>query len=312
MSESDPGDAWLFPGQGAQQVGMGHDLYQTFPTARALFDRADAALGRSLSTLIFDGPEEDLRQTVNTQPAIFVTSLACLAAAREVNPLAQAPPAFMAGHSLGEYSALVATNALAFDDGIRLVQERGRLMQEAGQTNPGTLAAILGLAEPDVAAICRDSGAELCNLNAEEQIVIGGPRAAVERASQLATARGARRAVPLNVSAAFHSSLMRPAADALVPHLARATFRAPEVPVVANVTALPLATGETVRAELAAQICSPVRWRQTVEFLLDQGVRRFIEIGPGAVLSGLVKTIARPTRPALINFHDVESIRDAR
>ena len=327
--------AWLFPGQGAQHVGMGRDLYDAFPEARAVYERADAALDRPLSSIIFDGPEEDLLQTVNAQPAILITSLACLAAAQAAGivgrPSAVAgvasnrAPAYVAGHSLGEYTALVASGALDADAGVRLVQKRGRLMQQAGEANPGTLAAILGLPEQDVAAVCREAGTEICNVNAATQIVVGGTRAAVARAMDLATARGARKAIPLRVSGAFHSSLMLPAAERMLAEVDRVSFRMPAMPIVANVTGkviectLPGAAAEAagainaaLRTELAQQLRSTVRWEQSVLFMVEAGVRTFVEIGPGRVLTGLVKTIARQQRPTLLTLNGADAIQKLR
>ena len=327
--------AWLFPGQGAQHVGMGRDLYDAFPEARSVYERADAALDRPLSSIIFDGPEEELLQTVNAQPAILITSLACLAAAQAAGilpprtpaagPATLDAPAYVAGHSLGEYTALIASGALDADAGVRLVQKRGRLMQQAGEANPGTLAAILGLPEEDAAAVCREAGAEICNVNAATQIVVGGTRAAVARAMDLAAARGARRAIPLKVSGAFHSSLMQPAADRMLAEVNRVSFQQPATPIVANVTgrviecSLPGAATATtaainaaLRTELAQQLQSTVRWEQSVLFMLEAGVRTFVEIGPGRVLTGLVKTIARRQRPTLLTLNGADAIQALR
>lgn len=304
--------AWLFPGQGAQQVGMGRDLWEAYPEARSIFERADKALDRPLSQIIFEGPEDSLRQTVNAQPAILVTSIVCLAIARQVNPHLHQEPAFVAGHSLGEYTALIAAGSLDLEDGIRLVQERGRLMQEAGRANPGSMAAIMGLHEEEVEAVCRETGAEICNINAATQIVIGGSRSAVVRAIDLAKARGARRALPLRVSAAFHSSLMRPVATAMIPDLDRLDLREPDVPLVANVTAEALRSVEAVRDELKRQVAQAVRWQHSVEFMVEHGVRRFLEFGPGMVLTGLVKRIAPQVQPILVNLSDARSIGSDR
>ena len=310
---SAPPTAWLFPGQGAQAVGMGRDLYEAYPEAREIFDEADEALGRPLSTLIFDGPEAALRETVNTQPAILVTSLAAWRAATAAgHPALSAPPVCAAGHSMGEYSALVAAGSLTVSEAVRLVAQRGALMQEAGERHPGTLAAVLGMDEAEVEAVCAETGAEVCNLNATGQIVVGGTVPAVERAASLAEARGARRVVMLNVGGAFHSSLMAPAAEAMAPLLAEAEVSAPLTPVIGNVEAEPLTTSEAVRADLTAQIRRPVRWRDTVLRMQELGVGRYAEMGPGAVLTGLVRATLRPLKlpamPELINISDRESL----
>lgn len=303
--------AWLFPGQGAQQVGMGRDLYDAFPEARAIFEEADDALGRSLSQIIFDGPDETLRETVNTQPAILVASLAAWRAATVAgHPAVADQPLCTAGHSMGEYSALVAAGSLTVSEAVRLVAKRGELMQDAGEQNPGTLAAVLGMDEADVAAVCAETGAEVCNLNATGQIVIGGTVPAVERAAALAEERGARRVVMLNVGGAFHSSLMTPAAEAMAPILAEAEIADPVIPVIGNVEAAPLQTAADVRADLTAQIRRPVRWRDTVLQMHELGVERFVEMGPGKVLTGLVRTTLRPLKLGheLVNISDRDSL----
>ena len=302
------GPAWIFPGQGAQAVGMGRDLYDNIPAARDIFDRADAALSRPLTQLIFEGPEEALTQTVNTQPAILTTSLACLVAARELHPALAAPPSFVAGHSLGEYTALVAAEALGLEDGIRLVRKRGELMQAAGDANPGTLAAILGLDEEEVEAVCRETGAEICNINSATQIVIGGSHPAVAQAMDLAKARGARRTVALKVSAAFHSSLMRSAATGMETELSQIEFQWPRTPIVANISGVAIRTPEALRDELSRQVRQAVRWQHSVEYMVAEGVRTFVEIGPGTVLTGLVKSIAQDYEPTLVNLNTLDSI----
>lgn len=285
--------AWLFPGQGAQDVGMGRDLYDNVPAARALFDEADQALGYSISRLCFEGPAGQLQETRHAQPAIFVTSLACLEAARGLGSLPTREPAFVAGHSLGECTALVAAGALDFADGLRLVQERGRLMQEAAEQRSGAMAAILGLDEAAVTAVCAQAGAEVCNLNAPGQTVIGGPTEAVERALTLALERGAQRGVMLRVGGAFHTSLMAPAAAGMARAVEQAPLRDARVPVIANTDARPLVSAAGLRDELRRQITSPVRWQQSMQYLRTQGVVELVEFGPGRVLTGLARRIDR-------------------
>jgi [acyl-carrier-protein] S-malonyltransferase len=300
-------EAWVFPGQGSQHVGMGRDVYEAFPIARALLDDADVILGYPLTHLCFEGPEEDLQQTVHAQPAIMVVSLACLAAARMEGPLA-GKPAFLAGHSLGEYTALVAAGVLPFADGLRLVRERGRLMHEAGERVPGAMAAVMGLPEEKVAALCQESGAELCNLNSPRQAVIGGPLDAVERAIQLARARGARHLARLNVSGAFHTSLMGPAADGMAQAIAGMPFAEARVPIVANSSAQPMVDVAAVRGELLRQLCRPVLWQRSIEHMIAEGVNSFVEIGPGRVLTSLIRRI--DNNVTVRNIADVPSIRE--
>ena len=283
--------AWLFPGQGSQQVGMGRALCEKSATARELFEKADEILRRPISTICFEGPEELLRQTVNTQPAIFVVSLACLAAFRAREESANLP-AFVAGHSLGEYTAAVAAGALSFEDGLSLVQERGRLMQAAGEENPGTMIAVLGLDEAVAREICSASGAQVCNVNAPGQVVIGGGPDAVARATEVAKSYGARRIMPLSVGGAFHTSLMQPAAEGMAAALAKTGFSAPRVPIIANGTGMPVSDVEGLQKELSYQLTHPVLWQQSVEYMVAEGVNVFVEFGPGQVLSGLVKRMA--------------------
>jgi len=301
--------AWIFAGQGSQKVGSGRDLYEASPSARRIFQRTDAALGFPVSELCFHGPEDILRQTINAQPAIMAVSLACLEAAHEAGLLTD-EPAFVAGHSLGEYTALVAAGALDIEDGLRLVRERGRLMQVAGEERPGTMAAILGLDEETAAALCRETGAQVCNLNAPGQIVIGGTLAAVEAALPLARQRGARRAILLNVSGAFHTDLMTPAAKGMARALEGVTLREPRVSVLANGSARPLTSARQVRDELLYQLDHPVQWQRSVEYMANAGVDTFIELGPGQVLTGLVSRIVPGAR--LFNIDGAAAIQAAR
>jgi [acyl-carrier-protein] S-malonyltransferase len=286
---------------------MGKDLYDEFPSARELYDRADEILGFRLSKLCFDGPEEELQQTRNAQPAIAVTSLALLKVATELTPQLLKKPAYVAGHSLGEYPALVAAGALQFDEAVRLLRTRGELMQAAGDKNPGTMAAVLGLDIPDCEEVCREAGAEICTVNAPGQIVIGGRREAVVRALDYAKARGAARVIPMSVSGAFHSSLMRPAADGMVQPVATAAISDPIVPVIANCTATPVTQEVQIRHELVDQVCRPVQWSRTVDFLGEHGVETFIEFGPGRVLTSIIKRMLRKSN--CINVNDATSVR---
>lgn len=280
--------AWLFPGQGAQAVGMGRDLYEQVPAARAVFDAADEALGFPLSRLCFEGPEEELTRTINTQPALVTHGIAALVAAIEAGTVRE-QAAYVAGHSLGEYAALIAAGAISFADGIRLVRERGRLMQEACDAHPGTMAVVLGLQREQVAALCAEHGASLCNENAPGNISIGGTAEAVQATGEAATAAGAVRVLPLNVAGAFHTPLMQTAAEGMRAVLAAAPFTAPRMPVVSNVTAQAMTSAGEFAGELADQVTSPVLWVDDVRTMLGAGVTSFIEFGPGKVLTGALK-----------------------
>jgi len=299
----DPQLALIFPGQGSQRVGMAREAADSSETAAAIFAQADQALGFPLSRLCFEGPEDALTETANTQPAILTASTAILAAALEAGTIDRRP-AFVAGHSLGEYSALVAVRSLDFAAAVRLVRERGRLMEETGRSSPGTLAAVVGLDEATVEEICRESGAEVANYNAPTQTVIGGAPEAVERACALAKERGGR-GLPVRVSGAFHTSLMQPAADAYGAFLGETEIVAPAIPVVGNVSAEPLTSADEVRADLGQQIRKPVRWYQSIDAMATAGVRRVIEVGPGEVLTNQLKR----SHPALEYYPWVKTLR---
>jgi [acyl-carrier-protein] S-malonyltransferase len=277
----------LFPGQGSHQVGAGRDLCDSFPLAREVFQRCDEALRLPLSEICFQGPEELLRDTANAQPAILAVSLACLAAGLESGAL-QRRPAFVAGHSLGEFTALVAAGALQLEDAVSLVATRGRLMAEASQRQPGTMTAIIGLNGEALDEVCRRSGVQPCNYNSPSQAVVGGPLPAVEEASRLAREQGGR-ALPLNVSGAFHTSLMAPAAEEFAAAVDACSISDPSIPIIANCTAEPLTAAAAVGQELRHQIMRPVLWHQSMLRMISAGVTSFIETGPGRVLSGLVK-----------------------
>ncbi|MBN1160923.1 MAG: ACP S-malonyltransferase [Dehalococcoidales bacterium] len=283
--------AWVFPGQGSQSVGMCRDLYDKVKSAREVFEAADDTLGFSISRLCFEGPEDELRQTINAQPALVTAGYACLEAAREISGDKLPSPAFLAGHSLGEYTALTAAGVFDFRTAVRLARERGRLMHEAGQKRAGAMSAIIGLGEAKLAEICRKTDVIMANINCPGQIVISGAAENVARANDMATAAGAIRAITLQVSGAFHSPLMQPAVDSMVKYLDATNFKTPEIPVIGNVTALPLATPEAVKDELKRQLLNPVLWQPGVEYMIKQGVNTFIEIGPGKVLTGLIKRI---------------------
>lgn len=299
--------AYLFPGQASQYSGMGRDLAENFPESRAIFDEADSTLGFSVSKLSFAGSEDDLKLTENTQPAIFAVSIAALRAIEKRGIV----PDFVAGHSLGEYSALVAAGALDFATGIKLLRKRGEFMQEAVPKGEGAMAAIMGLSPADVGEICKKAAdheiVSPANMNSPEQTVISGHAAAVKRAVEIASQYGAKRAVMLPVSAPFHCALMEPAQKKLEPELRSAAFSALRVPLVTNVDAEAVKSGEEARDALIRQVVMPVRWLDSIRELISSGVTIFVEVGPGKVLCGLLRQIDRSVR--CFNIEDSASLK---
>lgn len=301
--------AVIFPGQGSQYIGMGKDLYTNYPAAREVFQEADEVLAFPLSKLIFEGPEEELNKTVNTQPAILTASIACwrvlaLEEGFSIKPVAAA------GHSLGEFSALVAVGALSFADAVALVRKRGQLMQEAAPLGTAGMAVILGLENEKVVEVCREASAvgvvEPANFNCPGQIVISGSKPALEKAMELAKAAGAKRAIALAVSGPFHSSLMKPAAEGLALELAKITVKDPQVPVMANAIAEYLRDQAGIRENLIKQVSCSVRWEESIRAMAASGITSFVEIGPGKVLSGLVKKITKEV--LILNVEDKASL----
>jgi [acyl-carrier-protein] S-malonyltransferase len=303
--------AFIFPGQASQYPGMGKDLAEKFPAARAVFDEADRALGFPISRICFEGSEDELKRTANTQPAILTVSIAAYRVLEADQGIA---PDFVAGHSLGEYSALVAGGALEFAEAVKLVRMRGTFMQEAVPAGEGAMAAILGLSPATVADICKHAAdgeiVSPANLNSPEQTVISGNAAAVKRAVELASQNGAKRAVMLAVSAPFHCALMQPMQTRMEPALRGAAFRDLRVPVVTNADAEVTSSGAEAREALIRQLTLPVRWEDSIRELVEQGVKTFVEVGPGRVLSGLLRQIDRSVHS--LNVEDEASLRAAQ
>ncbi|OAB45152.1 ACP S-malonyltransferase [Paenibacillus antarcticus] len=302
--------AFVFPGQGAQSVGMGKDIYDALPTSREIFETADKVLGFELSTMIFEGPDAELKQTFNTQPALLATSIAYLEALRVRGIQAD----YVAGHSLGEYSALVAAGVLTFEDAIAIVRARGNFMEKAVPGGQGAMAAVLGADREALSQLCVDvskSGhiVELANINCPGQIVISGSQLGVAAVSERVKEAGGKRAISLEVSGPFHSSMMKSAAEQLEVELNSVSFQEPKISVVANVTAQTVNAGETLRNLLVQQVYSPVLWEDSINYLIGQGVDTFVEIGPGSVLTGLIKKIDKTVK--LININSLESVEKA-
>ncbi|HEY0407668.1 MAG TPA: ACP S-malonyltransferase [Pyrinomonadaceae bacterium] len=303
--------AYIFPGQASQYAGMGKDLAQNFAAAREVFEEADAALGFSISAMCFEGSAEELQLTENTQPAILTVSVAVL---RAMQAEGLPKPDYVAGHSLGEYSALVAAGALSLADAARTVRARGRYMQEAAPHGSGAMAAVMGAELGTLMEICNEAQeGDVCtpaNINSASQIVIAGHAAAVDRAIELLKERGIKRAIRLKVSAPFHCALMMPAQERLAADLEKLEFRDLQMPLVTNVDAAAITDGAEARDALVRQVSSPVRWQETIELLLQEGVGTFVEVGPGKVLSGLVRQIQREA--ICLNVEDAASLNAAR
>jgi [acyl-carrier-protein] S-malonyltransferase len=292
--------AYVFPGQESKQVGMGLDLYVHYNSAREVFDEVDKTLGFPLSRLCFEGPEEDLAQTTNVQAAVLTVSVACLRAAEEISEGTLPPPTLVAGHGSGEYAALVAAGVMKLGDAVRLIRERGRLMNEAGRRKPGGMLTIMDIDKDTMDDICLTTGVEISNINAPDNIVVSGDNDKLAKARRLAQVKGARRMVPVRgVTGGFYSSLMDPALEGMISAVGQATYDVPRIPVVANVTAQPMNTIEAVKEELISQIIHGIKWQQSVETMLARGITTFFEVGPGDMLTKYIKRIS----PGALTFN---------
>ncbi|MEW6096696.1 MAG: ACP S-malonyltransferase [bacterium] len=295
--------AYVFPGQGAQYVGMGYEFYQNFESSKKIFDTSDEILGYSLTKLCFEGPIERLSQTQYAQVAILTTSIACLQPLKE-NLL---PADYMAGHSLGEYSALVAAEGIEFKEALRIVQQRANFMQEEAEKIPAGMIAVLGLDRVEVEKICKEESVEIANINCPGQIVISGFKEYLDKAAQKAINRGAKKTIPLSVNGAFHSSFMKPAELKLANVLNSAKIKNLHIPVIANVSAKPVVSSDEIKQSLIKQISNSVLWEDSIRFMIEEGINTFIEIGPGKVLKGLIKRIDSSVE--VKNIENIESLK---
>jgi len=291
--------AYVFPDQESRQVGMGLDLYVHYNSAREVFDEVDKTLGFPLSRLCFEGPEEDLSQTTNVQAAVLTVAIACLRAAEEISDHTLPFPMLVAGHGCGEYAAVVAAGSMKLGDAVRLVRERGRLMNEAGRRKPGGMLAIMDLDKDTVEGICITTGVEISSINAPDYVVISGDEQKLAKARRLAQVKGARRMVPVKASGAFYSSMMEPALEGMISAVSQFNFVNPSIPVVSNATAQPINTAEAVKEELISQIIHPIKWQQSIETMLARGITTFFEVGPGDLLTKYIKRIS----PGALTFN---------